>query len=155
MKLWHGILLGVGLLMITGGLLAVVLPIDNPKYAPGEACAMVERIYHWDSSDLYEEYLGQGIWEVKSLTIYEVYYPIPESPGHLITEDENGFFEFEKRSKQVPNGDNITVEEIEELLRQKRKVREPAARGQAIFRVYETTNTVQPYNNMARLLVKD
>ena len=128
MKLWHGILLGVGLLMVVGGLLAVVLPIDNPKYAPGEACAMVERIYHWDSSDLYEEYLGKGIWEVKSLAIYEV-YPIPESSG---------------------KGGPITERDVRAFGRGREH-----ERGQAIFRVYETTSTVQPYNNVARLLVKD
>lgn len=125
MKLWHGILLGVGLLMVVGGLLAVVLPIDNPKYAPGEACAMVERVYHWDSSDLYEEYLGQGIWEVKSLAIYEV-YPIREPTEPL---------------KEYLKG--IITGSLE------------AERGRAIFRVYETTNTVQPYNNVARILLKN
>lgn len=134
MKLWHGILLGVGLLMVVGGLLAVVLPIDNPKYAPGEASAMVERVYHLSSSDLYEEYLGQGIWEVKSLGIYEV-YPLPEAaepaPSKFPTKEEY----IRGRPPVAP------------------KV-EPE-RGQAIFRVYETTNTVQPYNNVARLLVKD
>ena len=76
-KWWHGILLTVGVLMLVGGLLAVILPtIDNPRYAPGEATAIVESTYHWlyNSADLYsplsEEYLGQGIWEVKSIGSY-------------------------------------------------------------------------------------
>ena len=49
---------------------------DNPRYASGEASAMVERVYQWRSnsadlySDLYEEYLGQGVWEVKSSSTY-------------------------------------------------------------------------------------
>ena len=57
--------------MIVGGLLVITLPIigenpqyvleDNPRYAPGEASAMVERIYGWHSSDLAEMHLGQGI----------------------------------------------------------------------------------------------
>jgi len=74
-KLWHGILLIIGALMVVGGSLALILQIDNPKYAPGEACAMVERVYHWYENsgypygDLYEEYLGEGIWEVKSSII--------------------------------------------------------------------------------------
>jgi len=78
MKLWHRVVLTIGILMLIGGLLALILPIDNPKYAPGEACAMVERVYHWREnsghlySDLYEEYLGKGIWEVKSGGIYTI-----------------------------------------------------------------------------------
>ncbi len=98
MKLWHGILLTVGVLLLIGGSLALILQ-DNPRYASGEACAMVERVYQWRSnsadlySDLYEEYLGQGIWEVKSSSTY------------------NGV--------------------------------------QAIFRVYETTDTVAIYNAIA------
>ncbi len=76
MKLWHGILLTMGVLMVIGGSLALILTIDNPQYAPGEATAMVERVYHWqyNSADLYsplsEEYLGQGVWEVKSSGSY-------------------------------------------------------------------------------------
>lgn len=103
MKLWHGILLTVGVLLLIGGSLALILQ-DNPRYASGEACAMVERVYRWHSnssdlySDLYEEYLGQGVWEVKSSSTY--------------------------------NGE------------------------QAIFRVYETTDTVAIYNAIAGTILK-
>ena len=101
MRLWHIILLGVGVLMLIGGsLLAFPNLFDNPEYAPGEAIAMVERVYQWHDnsadlySDLYEEYLGKDIWEVKSSSTY--------------------------------GGE------------------------QAIFRVYEQTDTVQIYNDVAR-----
>ena len=103
MKLWHGILLTVGILMVIGGSLALILTIDNPRYAPGEATAIVERVYRWRSnsadrySDLYEEYLGQGVWEVKSSSTY--------------------------------NGE------------------------QAVFRVYETTDTVAIYNATAQAIL--
>lgn len=102
MKLWHGILLTVGVLLLIGGSLALILQ-DNPRYASGEACAMVERVYRWRSnssdlySNLYEEYLGQGVWEVKSSSTY--------------------------------NGE------------------------QAVFRVYETTDTAQIYNDVARTIL--
>ena len=102
MKLGHGILLTVGVLLLIGGSLALILQ-DNPRYVPGEASAMVERVYQWRSnssdlySDLYEEYLGQGIWEVKSSGSY--------------------------------NGE------------------------QAVFRVYETTDTAQIYNDVARTIL--
>jgi len=112
MKLWHGILLAIGILVIIGGSLWLLFPnlysgilkaFDKPEYAPGEACAMVERVYQWHDnsadwySDLCEEYLGHGVWEVKSSSIY--------------------------------NGER------------------------AIFRVYETTDTVEIYNDMARTIL--
>ena len=102
MKLWHGIGLVIGILLLIGGSLALILQ-DNPRYASGEASAMVERVYRWRSnsadrySDLYEEYLGQGVWEVKSSSTY--------------------------------NGE------------------------QAIFRVYETTDTVAIYNATAQAIL--
>ena len=103
MKLWHKILLTIGILMVIGGSLALILTIDTTQYASGEASAMVERVYQWNSnsadlySDLYEEYLGQGVWEVKSSSTY--------------------------------NGE------------------------QAVFRVYETTDTVEIYNDVARTIL--
>lgn len=103
MKLWHKILLTIGILMVIGGSLALILTMDNPRYASGEASAMVERVYQWNSnsadlySDLYEEYLGQGVWEVKSSSTY--------------------------------NGE------------------------QAVFRIYETTDTVEIYNDVARTIL--
>ena len=102
MKLWHGIGLVIGILLLIGGSLALILQ-DNPRYASGEASAMVESTYQWRSnsadfySDLYEEYLGQGIWEVKSSSTYK--------------------------------GE------------------------QAIFRVYETTDTVAIYNATAQAIL--
>ena len=102
MKLWHAIGLVIGVLLLIGGSLALILQ-DNPRYAPGEATAMVERVYRWRSnsadrySDLYEEYLGQGVWEVKSSSTY--------------------------------NGE------------------------QAVFRVYETTDTVAIYNATAQAIL--
>lgn len=82
---------------------------DNPQYAPGEAINMVERVYQWryNTSDFYtplrEEYLGQGVWEVKSAGGY----PIIIGGG-----------------------------------------------GEAIFRVYEATGTVEIYNDVARTVLK-
>lgn len=102
MKLWHIVLLSIGAVLLIGGLLALILQ-DNPQYATGEATAMVESVYHWRSnsadlySDLYEEYLGQGIWEVKSSSTY--------------------------------SGE------------------------QAIFRVYETTDTASIYNATAQVIL--
>ncbi len=90
MKLWHGILLIVGVLAVIGGLLTLILPIDNPQYATGEASAMVERIYDLPSYTMTELYLGEGVWQVVSLY------------------------------------------------------------SGAIFRVYEETNTMIPYNSIAR-----
>lgn len=108
MKLWHWystnrilLIITVCVLILVGGTIALILTIDNPRYAPGEATAMVEYAYHWqyNSADLYsplsEEYLGQGIWEVKS----SGYYPLTTLGW-----------------------------------------------GQAVFRVYEETNTVKIYS---------
>ena len=97
MKLWHRyftnatnrillIIITMCVLMLIAGSLGLLFPnlypgilkaFDNPRYAPGEASAMVESVYHWrsNSADLYrplnEEYLGQGIWEVKSSCTYD------------------------------------------------------------------------------------
>ena len=51
--------------------------IDSPQYADGEATAMVERVCSWreNSADYYatlsEEYVGDGVWEVKSTSKYD------------------------------------------------------------------------------------
>lgn len=102
MKLWYIIGLVIGILLLIGGSLVLILQ-DNPRYASGEAIAMVERVYHWHDnsadlySDLYEEYVGKGVWEVKSSSTY--------------------------------NGE------------------------QAIFRVYETTDTAEIYNDITRSIL--
>lgn len=50
--------------------------VDKPLYAEGEASAMVEQTCGWreNSADyyskLYGEYLGDGVWEVKSSYMY-------------------------------------------------------------------------------------
>jgi len=106
-KWWLWVLLALGCVIVIGGSIGLLFPnlnlhnlFDNPEYAPGEAIAMVERVYQWHDnsadlySDLYEEYLGKDIWEVKSSSTY--------------------------------GGE------------------------QAIFRVYEQTDTVQIYNDVAR-----
>lgn len=125
MKLWHGLLLGLGLIMVVGGTLIAVFPnitlpnisLDNPQYAPGEACAMVERVYHWrsNSDDLYsplsEEYLGHGVWQVESSSWYN--FPPLMSLTHKL----------------------------------------PINSAPAIFRVYEKTDTVEIWNDVARYVL--
>lgn len=80
MKLLQITILIVGAIffMLIGGLLATVLPIgdfkttdskdseyvDKPRYAPGEATAMMERAYDLRATYFSETYAGQGIWEV-------------------------------------------------------------------------------------------
>lgn len=80
MKWWHSIGLAIGILLLIGGVSTLIVTMDNPQYASGEAIAMVERVYHWydNSADLYkslvEEYLGRGVWEVKSSSAYSSTY---------------------------------------------------------------------------------
>ena len=135
MKLWHKILLIIGVLVAYGGLLGTILfpgllelhldnPFDNPKYAPGEASAMVQRVYGWDTNDLTETYLGQGIWVVKSLrSYYGSHYVIVGHKG-----EESGLI----HNPFEPSG--VRVYDY----------------GQAIFKVYETSGTVEVCNDFAK-----
>ena len=73
MKRWAVILLAVVALWLITGLLHIIPPIvnpfDNPRYASGEATAMVERIrdipLHRHEDIVTEKYLGRGSWEVR------------------------------------------------------------------------------------------
>ena len=80
MKRWAVILLAVVALWLIAGLLHIIPPIvnpfDNPRYASGEATAMVERIrdipWHRHEDIVTEKYLGRGAWEVRIIGSYDM-----------------------------------------------------------------------------------
>ena len=128
MKLWHGLLLILGVVILAGGLGAMVLlqqetpppeeaspppspTEDIPLYSSGEASAIVGRTCGWTGDDLTEKYVGQGIWEVRSLSGYQLLLS-PNAPAY-----------------SSPNP--------------------------AIFKIDEKTGTVEPFNDVAKVAIEE
>jgi len=92
-------------------------PVNDAQYALGEAAARVESVYNWPASNLVEAYLGEGVWEVTSLTKYlpvlsqdPVEYGPPTPAIFRVYEDTDQAEMYNNMAKAVIEGSRASTE---------------------------------------------